>query len=331
MFNIIPSCFLSTWERSPKTHFLGNDQTEVALITWLKKQGCDTLPDSLFATASVLFAWVDSHDLMAFLDVSLREVTMRKWLQQEEQPMFFPGGVRCLMQDRMLQAQMEVLLFSNAIANACEELETRSHTDTHTTTVRPAENVGACLAPSLVRLGCFQPSNDIVNKCNTWLLVSSYSQHTTKVNVNWEFDSPHTLGPEYLPISKDTFLFLPAFLKAWVNQITYCTYMSASLAETKPPHLNTRHSFKAKDSKNLDVLRSEIHILDLKKHHAQTEVDMLSEATSCIAESEAPSDSSDGSSGSAVTYECDDDWSDDWFLSLCASSNASEDMEPCTS
>jgi hypothetical protein len=21
-----------------------------------------------------------------------------------------------------------------------------------------------------------------------------------KVNVNWEFDSPHTLGPEYLPI-----------------------------------------------------------------------------------------------------------------------------------
>ncbi|KAG1735472.1 hypothetical protein EDD22DRAFT_959925 [Suillus occidentalis] len=263
------------------------------------------LPDSLFATASVLFAWVDSHDLMAFLDVSLREVAMRKRLQQEEQPMFFPGGVRCLMQDRMLRAQMEVSLFSNAIANACEELETRSHTDTHTTnpensaTVRPAENVGACLAPSLVRLGCFQPSNDIVDKCNTWLLASSYSQHTTKVNVNREFDSPHTLGPEYLPISKDTFLFLPAFLKAWVNQITYCTYMSASLAETKPPRLNTRHSFKAKESKNLDVLRSEIHILDLKKHRAQTEVDMLSEATSRIAESEAPSDSSDGSSGSA--------------------------------
>ncbi|KIK31999.1 hypothetical protein CY34DRAFT_19376 [Suillus luteus UH-Slu-Lm8-n1] len=213
----------------------------------------------------------------------------------------------------------------------------QNDTDTHTSnpensaTVRPADNVGACLAPSLVRLGCFQPSNDIVDKCNTWLLVSSYSQHATKVNVNREFDSPHTLGPEYLPISKDTFLFLPAFLKAWVNQITYCTYMSTSLAETKPPHLNTRHSFKAKESKNLDVLRSKIHILDLKKHHAQTEVDMLSEAISRIAESEAPSDSSDGSSGSAVMYECDDDWSDDWFSSSCASSNASEDMEPCTS
>lgn len=70
--------------------------------------------------------------------------------------------------------------------------------------------------------------------------------------------------------------------------------MSTSLAETKPPHLNTRHSFKAKESKNLDVLRSKIHILDLKKHRAQTEVDMLSEAISRIAESEAPSDSSDG-------------------------------------
>ncbi|KAG2740095.1 hypothetical protein P692DRAFT_20881234 [Suillus brevipes Sb2] len=199
MFDIIPSCFLSTWERPPKTHFLGNDQTEVALVTWLKKQGHDTLPDSLFTTASVL---------MAFLDVSLREAAMQKRLQQGEQPMLF---------------LMEVSLFSNAIANACEKLETRAHTDPHTTnpeslaTVRPVKNVGACLPPSLVRLGCFQPSSDIVDKCNTWLLASLYIQHTMKVNVNWEFDSPHTLGPEYLPISKDTFLFLPAFLKVWVN------------------------------------------------------------------------------------------------------------------
>lgn len=36
----------------------------------------------------------------------------------------------------------------------------------------------------------------------------------------------------------------------------------------------------------MDLLRSDIHILDLKKHRAQTEVDMLSEALSRIAESE---------------------------------------------
>ncbi|KAG1791292.1 hypothetical protein EV424DRAFT_1355048, partial [Suillus variegatus] len=273
--------------RPPRAHFLGNDQSEAALVSWLQKRGHDTLPESLFVTASVLFAWVDSHDLMAFLDVSLTEVAMQKRLQQEEQTMFFPGGPRCLMQDRMLQAQMEVSLFSNAIANACEELETRSHSDEHTinpkkpAAVKAVENVRVCSAPSLVRLGCFQPPSEIIDKCNAWLLSSSY---TTK-NLN--------------------------------------TFQFASLAEAKPPRLNTRHSFKAKESKSLDMVRSDIHILDLKKHRAQTEVDMLSEAISCIAESDGTTDSSDGSSASVVTDGHDDDCSDDWFSSSCASSNVS--------
>ncbi|KAG1836626.1 hypothetical protein C8R48DRAFT_680462 [Suillus tomentosus] len=281
--------------RPPRAHFLGNDQSEAALVSWLQKRGHDTLPESLFVTASVLFAWVDSHDLMAFLD------------------------------DRMLRAQMEVSLFSNAIANACEELETRSHSDEHTinpkkpAAVKAVENVRVCSAPSLVRLGCFQPPSEIIDKCNAWLLSSSY---TTKVNVSWKSTFPQPLEPEYLPISKDIFL-LPAFLKAWVNQITYCTYMTASLAEAKPPRLNTRHSFKAKESKSLDMVRSDIHILDLKKHRAQTEVDMLSEAISRIAESDGTTDSSDGSSASVVTDGHDDDCSDDWFSSSCASSNVS--------
>jgi hypothetical protein len=100
--------------------------------------------------------------------------------------------------------------------------------------------------------------------------------------------------------SKNIFL-LPAFLKAWVNQITYCTYMSASLAEAKPPRLNTRHSFKAKESKSLDMVRSDIHILDLKKHCTQTEVDMLSEAISRIAESDGTTDSSDGEHAALIS------------------------------
>lgn len=145
---------------------------------------------------------------------------MQKRLQQEEQTMFFPGGPQCLMQDRMLRAQMEVSLFSNAIANACEELETRSHSDEHTSesqcliftsntsklslvnpkkpaAVKAVENVRVCSAPSLVRLGCFQPPSEIIDKCNAWLLSSSY---TTKVNVSWKSTFPQPLEPEYLPI-----------------------------------------------------------------------------------------------------------------------------------
>ncbi|KAG1901053.1 uncharacterized protein F5891DRAFT_1188177 [Suillus fuscotomentosus] len=329
MFDIC-SRFLSTWDRHPKCHFLGNDQSEAALVAWLQKQGRADLPDSLLVTASVLFGWVDSHDLMAFLDVSLKEVAMQEILQQEEHIILFAGGGRCLMQDRMLRAQMEVSLFSNAISNACEELETRSHPDAHTlglkqpVTVNAVENAGARSAPSLVRLGCFQPSSHITEKCKAWLLASSsFQDTTTKVesNVSRKIDFPQTLEIEYSPISKDIFLSLPRFLKAWVDHITYRTYVNASLAESKPPYLNNRHGFKAKESKSLDQLRSDIHILDLKKHRAQTEVDMLSEALSRIAESEGTE--SDGSSGSAVTYGHNNDWSDDWFSSSYASSNVS--------
>jgi hypothetical protein len=62
--------------------------------------------------------------------------------------------------------------------------------------------------------------------------------------------------------------------------------MNVSLAETKRLHLDTRHSFKVKECKSLDLLWSDIHIMDLKKRRGQTEVDMLSEALSRIAESE---------------------------------------------
>ncbi|KAG1718212.1 hypothetical protein EDB19DRAFT_1921109 [Suillus lakei] len=81
------------YDTSPlNNHFPGNDQTDTALVSWLQKQGCDSLPDSLYVTASVLFGLVDSHDLMAFIDLSLREVTMQKQLRQEEDPIFFLEG-----------------------------------------------------------------------------------------------------------------------------------------------------------------------------------------------------------------------------------------------
>ncbi|KAG1870968.1 hypothetical protein C8R48DRAFT_770569 [Suillus tomentosus] len=279
------------------------------MVSWLQKQGLNDLLDSLYVTASMLFGFVNSHDLMAFLDLSLREVAMQEQLQQEKDPIFFPGGAHCLMDDRMHRAQMEVSLFSNAIANACKELESRLDPDGHTvgpkkpSTVNTVRNAGVCSAPSLVRLGYFQPSKEIEKKCNEWLVTSSYFQGTPKVHPNASrepLDYSHNLKHEYLLISKDIFLSLPDFLKAWVDHITYCTYISASLAESKPRCLN--NSFKAKESKSLGLLRSDIHILDLKKHHVQTEVNMLSEALSCISESEGTE--SNGSSRSVVTLTC---------------------------
>lgn len=111
------------------------------MICWLQKQGRDTvsighmiivvfslyfqLPDSLFVTASVLFGWVDSHDLMALLDVSLREVATQLEKETDFCIISCSQG-RCWLEDRMHRAQTEISLFSTAIANLCEELELRN-------------------------------------------------------------------------------------------------------------------------------------------------------------------------------------------------------------
>lgn len=129
------------FETSSYSHFLGNEQTETAMICWLQKQGRDTvsighmiivvfslyfqLPDSLFVTASVLFGWVDSHDLMALLDVSLREVATQLEKETDFCIISCSQG-RCWLEDRMHRAQTEISLFSTAIANLCEELELRN-------------------------------------------------------------------------------------------------------------------------------------------------------------------------------------------------------------
>jgi hypothetical protein len=87
------------------------------------------LSDPLFITASVLFGWVDSHDLMALLDMSLKEGVMQMQLQQEEERKCaaFRSRGGCLMEHRVYRAQMEVSLFSNAIAHLCEVLDAKSH------------------------------------------------------------------------------------------------------------------------------------------------------------------------------------------------------------
>lgn len=83
---------------------------------------------------------------------------------------------------------------------------------------------------------------------------------------------------------------LPRLLKTWVDPVTYRVYMSASLAETKPLCIDNSNGFKQKDKKSLDVLKSDIHILGLKKQRAQAEIDMFSEALARVAEFEGTDD-----------------------------------------
>jgi hypothetical protein len=77
------------------------------------------------------------------------------------------------------------------------------------------------------------------------------------------------------------FLSLPFLMKSWVGTVTYRTYISTSCADcadTKLLGINIGDSFKGKKEKTPDVLKSDFHILELKKHRAQAEVDMFSEA-----------------------------------------------------
>jgi hypothetical protein len=74
-------------------------------------------------------------------------------------------------------------------------------------------------------------------------------------------------------------------MKTWVDNFTYGAYMSASLAESNEPlRLDHSNSFTTKEFKSVGMLKSDFHILDLKKQCAQSEVDMLSEAIARIAE-----------------------------------------------
>lgn len=77
----------------------------------------------------MLFGWVDPLDLIAVLHISLRVAAVERQLQQEEYTSitFLVQGGRSLMEERMYRAQMEVSLFSKALANVHEELNIQYH------------------------------------------------------------------------------------------------------------------------------------------------------------------------------------------------------------
>ncbi|KAG1840689.1 hypothetical protein C8R48DRAFT_679532 [Suillus tomentosus] len=319
---------------SPIFHFLDIEQTEEALLGWLQTKGCDALPESLMITASVVFGLVDAHDLITLIDTCLKEVSVRTQLQREEGScmVFLSREGRCLMQDRMYRAQLEVSLFSNAIANLCEELEIRNHPidRQRPAAVDVAVYAGVRPARSLVHVDYFQPSKATEEKCNAWLLASSHSQGITQVDpdtIRALLDSPKTIEVPHLSerlLRPDDLLSLPRLLKTWVDNVTYHAYMNASFAECKPVHTIDRKSFKTKEQKSVDVLKSDVRILDLKKQRAQAEVDMFSEAMERLSEFKG---TSDGICSEPIMFDSrlPDNYLDNWFSesSLSFSSDTS--------
>ncbi|KAG1837204.1 hypothetical protein C8R48DRAFT_680367 [Suillus tomentosus] len=176
----ISSAFLPT-SNTPSTRYLLGDHTENALKSWLQTHGCEILPDSLSITASVLFGWVDPLDLIAVLHISLRVAAVERRLQQEEYTSvtFLVQGGRCLMEERMYRAQMEVSLFSKAIANVCEELNTQYHPPTWQRAIlreNPVVHIGTPLSIHddglSVDFDRCRPLQATREKCEAWLSTS---------------------------------------------------------------------------------------------------------------------------------------------------------------
>ncbi|KAG2045633.1 hypothetical protein BDR06DRAFT_978072 [Suillus hirtellus] len=239
-----PSCISSSCPpplTTPLTkHILEIEHTKDALKSWLQKWECEILPDSLFIMVSMLFAWVNPLDLIAVL-------------------------------------QMEVTLFNKAIANLCEEFNTKCH-PSPAPLPKYTSTISACQTPHLDEFEGFRLPTAAHLKCQQWLSMSS--------EFLVDFLQIQGIPQLYKNILRpnDRFLLLPFLMKSWVDNITYHTYISTSsadCADTKLLGIGIGNSLKAKNEKTLDVLKSDFHILELKKHHTQAEVEMFSEAISC--------------------------------------------------
>ncbi|KAG2126386.1 hypothetical protein BD769DRAFT_1668376 [Suillus cothurnatus] len=313
---IIPA-FPSTSVDHLTAVFLRIEHTEDTLAHWLQTHGPEILPESLLITASLLFGLVDSHDIKSLLEVILGEVAMQMPLQEEEDCLrFLKQGGRCFMEEMMYRAQMEVSLFSKAIANLCEELNTRKQKasgrlrpNLALPSVNTIEHMGVCLAP---------------HSLDAWLLKSNI-QDIMEASVDASQtppDSPHLHG--HLLQHDDQPCPLPRLMKAWVDNATYRSYMSASLAEIDEPLPTIKgNRFIRKDEETLDALMSVFRVLDLKKQRAEAEVDMLYDAIVRIAELEVTDDGT--SSGTTATSESrsPDDWFD-WVSISYAPSDTSD-------
>ena len=168
----------------------------------------------------MLFGLIDFHDIAALLEISLKVVATQMQLQQAEanSSVFLLQGGHCFMEERMYHAQMEVSLFSAAIANLCEVLNTRGQpcqcepilslkslclllniflVSASKSTLSAVSTVGYARAyqtPSSLNFKRFQPTKDIQDKCRAWLITSSPFHDTMQVDSDVSQtppDSPH--------------------------------------------------------------------------------------------------------------------------------------------
>lgn len=226
-------------------------------------------------------------------------------------------------------------------------------------TVNTFRNAEACLAPSLVRLGYFQPSKEIEKKCNEWLTTSSYFQGTPKVHFNTSRkppDSTWTLEREYLPIVSVIIIMHACILMlcswkiyvfpclifwklGWIASHTVHTW--AHVLQKASPRFLTHSTISQPKSPKIwtcsglisifwtwrSIVRRQKWTCFLKPYHA-----LLSPRVLSLMVSMQPllwffdTKMIAGSSGSvSATYECDDNWSDDCSS---ASSDVSALMDP---
>ncbi|KAG1897348.1 uncharacterized protein F5891DRAFT_1192057 [Suillus fuscotomentosus] len=297
MSNII----LSTCNSLLNLDVLGIEHNENDLAYWLQTKGFEILPAPIFTASSVLFGLVDPLDIKALIEASLQEDARQTGLQHEEESCleYLKRGGHLFMEEHMDRAQMEVSLFSTTIASLCEELDARCHPTLCRVDPKKLVTIKAV------------PTKAVQEKCYAWLRTSSQSQDITqdssasRILHDFPLTSQCPCPHDHVLRPDNQFIPLPHVMKAWVDNFTYSAYTNMSLAEANAPlHPDHGNSFTAKESKSLNVLKSDFHILDLKKQRAQSEVDMLSEAIVRIAEFHHSDD------GTTETDESDslDDW-----------------------
>ncbi|KAG1770605.1 carboxyl transferase domain-containing protein [Suillus placidus] len=293
------------------SHFLGTEQTETSLISWLLSQERDTLPGSLLVTASVLFGWVDSHDLIALLDYPVHKGDVG-WRTGciERKPKYLCLVLQLPICAKSWNVEVTQLSYTfrkitfgtqKLFLDCPKKLPIVNDSDVVCMKANPLSSLVIC---DDFRLAL--PTRDKCNasdKCNAWLLAlhgdvrleSGASQMPVGFSQTEEFSHFY----DYLPGPDDRFLTLPRLLKTWVDNIAFRAYISACLAESKSSCITNSGNFKAKEHKVLGVLQSDIHVLGLKKQRAQVEVDMLSDAIARMSEFERTDDGTSSPSTSA--------------------------------
>ncbi|KAG0701739.1 hypothetical protein DFH29DRAFT_875653 [Suillus ampliporus] len=251
------------------------------------------------ATNAIDRCCIATANLACFLPIEHTENALESWLQKQSREMLSDslfitvymlfGWVDPL--DLIAVLQMEVSLFSKAIVNLCKELNTKCHSSTWPKTVLPENTVLYGGMPN-ASPGPFGLLSTFKNYSRQ---MPGMAFHV--ITVPWGFPANSGSSSALRTLHKDC-------------------------ADTKLLCINTSGSFKVKEEKMLAALKSHFHTLALKKHCAQAEVDLFSEAIGHTAGFKYDDDGTCTSSGYNGSYEsyplgnCSDssaDWFDDWF------------------